>query len=167
MTSVGTVTSEIGLSEIDSKIGSCSAGKAKLPGLPAGNVHIKMPPREKLTGQEGLPETSKFHQSQSAKTLSKKFREMNPPIILDHGPTSTSLSANLMIQFARAVGLKVTLASYGLLEDLLLRSWGVSGLGVREQRRRSSFPSLFGSTAADSVASQSTYWLPTMSGFTV
>ena len=126
-----------------------------------------MPPREKLTGQDGLPQTSKFHQSQSAKTLSKNFREVNPPTILDHGPSSTSLSANQMIQFARAVGLEVTLASYGLLKVLLLRPWGVSGLGVREQRRRCFFPSLFSFTAADSVVSQSTYSLPTMSGFTL
>ena len=44
---------------------------------------------------------------------------------------------------------------------------GVGGLGVREQRGRSPFLSLFGYTVADAVPSQSRFSLPTMSGSTV
>ena len=47
---------------------------------------------------------------------------MNPSTVLDPGNTTTNLSAGQMLQFARKVGLGVTLASKGLLEDLLLRA---------------------------------------------
>ena len=67
---------------------------------------------------------------------------------------------------ARAVGLEVALASYGLIEDLVLRARGVSRLGVREQGVRSPFPSYIGSTIFDIVASQSRFSLPTVSGLT-
>ena len=70
------------------------------------------------------------------------------------------------MQFARAVGLEVTLASYALLEELILRARGLGGLDVREQRGHHPFPSLNGSTIADSVSSHSKYLLPTVSGFT-
>ena len=55
---------------------------------------------------------------------------MNPPNILDPGHTTTRLSAEQMIHFARVVGLEVTLTSYGLLEDLILRARAVKGFGV-------------------------------------
>ena len=80
---------------------------------------------------------------------------MNRPTRLDPGHIATSLSADQMIQVARAVGLEVILASYRHLEDLFLRARGASGLGVREQRGRSPLTSFFGSAVADSVALQS------------
>ena len=44
---------------------------------------------------------------------------MNPPTHLDPSHPTTSFSPDQLIQFARAVGLEVSLASYSMLEDLL------------------------------------------------
>ena len=55
------------------------------------------------------------------------------------------------------MGLEVTLASYAR---------GAESLGGCGEIGRSSFPSLIGSTVADTVASHSKYSLPTVSGFT-
>ena len=52
------------------------------------------------------------------------FFEFNPSTVLDRGHITITFSANQVIQFARAVSLEVTLGSYGLLEDLLLRARG-------------------------------------------
>ena len=63
-----------------------------------------------------------------------------------------------MIQFARAVGLEVSLASYSMLEDLLLKARRGSGdhFGTaRYPAGRSRFPSAAGSTMGDSVDSRS------------
>ena len=54
-----------------------------------------------------------------------------------------------MIQFARAVGLDVSLASYGMLEDLLLKATvggGNQPLGSRHSIERSPFRSVAGSS---------------------
>ena len=70
-----------------------------------------------------------------------------------------------MIQFARAVGLEVSLASYGMLEDLLLKARvddGVQPSGSRHSLGRSSFPSVAGSSWGDSIASRTNYSLPTV-----
>ena len=70
-----------------------------------------------------------------------------------------------MIQLARAVGLEVSLASYSMLEDLLLKSRRGSGdcLGTsRYPTGKSPFPSDAGSSMGDSVASRSFYSLPTV-----
>ena len=84
---------------------------------------------------------------------------------LRYGHTTASSVADWMIHFARAVVLEVTLAFSRLSEDLILRAQGHGGLGVRKHRRRSPFPSLFGSTVAGGVASQSNYSLPKVSSF--
>ena len=72
----------------------------------------------------GLPDANvvrtKYYPSQSAKSLLKDFFEHNPPTHLDAAHQMTSFSADQMIQFAKAVGLEVSLASFGMLEDLLL-----------------------------------------------
>ena len=52
---------------------------------------------------------------------------MNPPTHLDPSHARTRFSADQMIQFAPAVGLEVSLASYSMLEDLLLKARGGSG----------------------------------------
>ena len=74
----------------------------------------------------GLPDANavrtKYCPSQSAKDLLKDFFEHNPPTHLDATHQTTSFSADQMIQFARAVGLEVSLASFGMLEDLLLKT---------------------------------------------
>ena len=74
--------------------------------------------------------------------------------MLDPGHASTSLSADHIIQFTRAVGYEVVLASYRLLESLLLLARGVDSLGGREELGQFLFLSLIGSTVADSLASE-------------
>ena len=68
-----------------------------------------------------------------------------------------------MIQFARAVGSEVSLASFGMLEDLLLKTnlIGRGGSGGRTSSR-SAFSSCAGTSVGDSVASRSVYSLPTI-----
>ena len=73
-----------------------------------------------------------------------------------------------MIQFARAVGLEVSLASYSMPEDLLLKVRGGSGAHPTTSgypAGRSPFPSVAGSSMGDSVASRSAYSLPTITEF--
>ena len=70
-----------------------------------------------------------------------------------------------MIQFARAVGLEFSLASYGMLEDLLLKArvgGGDQPVGSRHSIGRSAFPCVAGSSWEDSVASRTNYSLPTV-----
>ena len=76
-----------------------------------------------------------------------------------------SLSADQRIQFAWAVGLEVNLASYGLLQSLLLRALGTGNLGVRGQRGRFPFPCVVESFVGDPLASPSPYSSFTGSGF--
>ena len=68
-----------------------------------------------------------------------------------------------MIQFARAVGLEVSLASFGMLEDLLLKAnlVGRRGGGGKASSK-STFSSGAGTSIGDSVASRSAYSLPTI-----
>ena len=68
-----------------------------------------------------------------------------------------------MIQFARAVGLEVSLASFGMLEDLLLKAnlIGRRGGGGKTSSK-STFSSCAGTSVGDSVASRSVYSLPTI-----
>ena len=58
---------------------------------------------------------------------------MNPPTNLDPSHATTSFSADQMIQFARAVGLEVSLASYSMPEDLLLKVRGAVEPILRRQ----------------------------------
>ena len=60
-----------------------------------------------------------------------------------------------MVQCAQAAALEVTLAYYCLLEDLLVRSGGVSAFGLRGQPARALFPSAIGSTTGDNVLPES------------
>ena len=91
--------------------------------------------------------------------------ELNPPTHLDPSHPSTSCRADQMIQFARAVGLEVSLASYGMPEDLLLKARVVGGdqtVGSRHSVGRSPFPSVAVSSWGDSIASRTIYSLPTV-----
>ena len=99
-----------------------------------------MLPLEELIALERFSQSSIYYPRQSAKILLKDTFELNPPTVLDPGHTTTSLSADQMIQFARAVDLKTTLASHGLLEELLLRARSVRSLAVREAVWLVSFP---------------------------
>ena len=78
---------------------------------------------------------------------------------------TTSFSADQMIQFARAVELEVSLASYSMLEDLLLKARGGSeGYPVTSHYPvgMSPFPSVAGPSVGNSVASRSAFSLPSI-----
>ena len=132
--------------------------------LSSGDGMVRMPPAESIAEQEKVDRV-KYYPSQSAKSLLKDFFELNPPTHLDPGHPTTSFSADQMIQFARAVGLEVSLASYGMLEDLLLKAriGGVGpAVGSRHSVGRSPFPSVAGSSWGESVGSRTNYSLPTV-----
>ena len=68
-----------------------------------------------------------------------------------------------MIKFAKAVGLQVSLASFGLPEDLLLKPNLIGRVGGgKKASSRSAFSSCAGTSVGDSVASRSVYSLPTI-----
>ena len=68
-----------------------------------------------------------------------------------------------MIQFARAVGLEISLATFGMLEDVLLKIGGKTGrsVGARGSGQSASL-GRSGSTVVESMASRSFYSLPTI-----
>ena len=131
-----------------------------------GEGMVRIPPVDEMLGQEVAPkEKTRYYPSQSAKSLLKECFEMNPPTHLDPSHPTTSFSADQMIQFARTVGLEVSLASYSMLEDLLLKAREGSrahAMTSRYTAGRSPFPSVAGSSMGDSVASRSFYSLPTI-----
>ena len=68
-----------------------------------------------------------------------------------------------MIQFARVIGLEVSLATFGMLEDVLLKIGKKNGRNVGEKGSgRSVSLSRSGSTVMESAASRSFYSLPTI-----
>ena len=125
-----------------------------------------MPQVESIVEEERVGgERNRYYPSQSAMSLLKDFFELNPPTHFDRSHPTTSFSADQMIQFARAVGLEVSLASYGMLEDLLPKArvgGGVQPVGSRNSIGRSPFPSVVGSSWGDSIASKTNYSLPTV-----
>ena len=127
---------------------------------------VRIPPVDEMFGQEATPkEMAKYYPSQSAKSLLKYFSELNPPTHLDTSHPTTNFSADQMIQFARAVGLEVSVASDSMLEDLLLKAGEGSRaypVTSRYPAGRSIFPRVVGSSMGDSVASRSDYSLPTI-----
>ena len=131
-----------------------------------GEGMVRVPPVDEMFGQEAAPkESQRFHSSQSAKSVLKEYFELNPPTHLDPRHATTIFSADQMIQFARAVGLEVSLASYSMLEDLLLKARGGSGahpMTSRYTAGRSPFPSVAGSSMGVSLASRSVYSLSTI-----
>ena len=127
---------------------------------------VRVPQVEAIVEEKKVgAEKSRYYPSQSAKRLLKEFFELNPPTHLDPSHPTTSFSADQMIQFARAVGLEVSLASYGMLENLLQKTRGGGGfqpVGSRHSIWRSPFPSVAGSSWGDSIASKTKYSLPTV-----
>ena len=133
-------------------------------GLASGDGMVRVPQVESIVEEERVgAEKSRYYPSQCAKSLLKDFFELHRPTHLDPSHPTTSFSADQMIQFARAVGLEVSLASYGMLEDLLLKARGGGGfqsVGSRHSIGRSPFPSVAGSSWGDSIASRTNYSLP-------
>ena len=126
---------------------------------------VRIPPVEEMFLQESsTKERTKYYPSQSAKSLLKEYFDLNLPTYLDPSHATTSFSADQVIQFGRAIGLEVSLASHSMLEDLLLKAGGGSGappVTSRYPAGRSPFPSVAGSPMGDCVASRSAYSLPT------
>ena len=131
-----------------------------------GEGMVRFPRVNEMFWQEAaLKERTTYYPSQSAKSSLKDCLELNPPTHLDPSHPTTSFIADQMIQFARAVELEMSLASYSMLEDLLLKARGGSGahpVTSRYPAGRSLFPSIAGSSLGDSVASRSVYSLPTI-----
>ena len=99
---------------------------------------------------------SKYYSSNSARTLLKECFVDNPPVRLDPHQQLTGMREDQMIQFARAIRLEVSLATFGILEDVLLKIGGKTGRNVGEKRSgQSSLFSRGGSTVMESVASGS------------
>ena len=116
------------------------------------------------TVQHGLGSgRSKHYPSFSARTLLKECFADNPPVQLDPHHQLTGMSSDQMIQFAGRIGLEVSLATFGKLEDVLLKIGGKTGRNVDDKGSGQS-PSLSraGSTVMESVASRSFYSLPTI-----
>ena len=106
---------------------------------------------------------SKYYPSESARTVLKECFADNPPVQLDPHQQLTGLSSDQMIQFARAIGLEVSLATFGMLEDVLLKIGGKTGRNVGEEGSGQSVSlSRSGSTVMESVASRFFYSLPTI-----
>ena len=94
--------------------------------------------------------------------MKESFAE-NPPVQLDPHQQVTGMSSDQMIQFARAVGLEVSFSTFGMLDDILLKTGGKSGRNVGEKGSGKSVSlSRSGSTVMESVASRSFYSLPTI-----
>ena len=58
---------------------------------------------------------SKDYPTDSARTPSKECFADNPPIQLDPHQQLTGMSSNQIVQFARAIGLEASLATFGML----------------------------------------------------
>ena len=125
---------------------------------------LDLPGSSRTTEQHGLGTgRSKYYPTESARTLLKECFADNPPIQLDPHQQLTGMSSDQMRQFARAIGLEVSLATFGMLEDVLLKNGGKTGrnIGDKSSGRSGSFSGA-GSTVVDSVASRSFFSLSTI-----
>ena len=154
---------EYGTSELE------SIARRRVDNLSGGGrvfevVESDLPAVSGATAQPGLGVgRSKYYPSESARTLLKVCFADNPPVQLDPHQQLTGLSSDQMIQFARAVGLEVSLATFGMLEDVLLKIGGKAGRNVGGKgSEQSALHSRSGSTVMESVASRSFYSLPTI-----
>ena len=153
---------EYGTSELESiarrRVGDLSGGRV------CETAESDLPGFSGATVQPGLSAgRSKYYPSESARTLLKGCFADNPPVQLDLHQQLTGMSSDQMIQFARAIGLEVSFATFGMLEDVLLKIGRKTGRNVGEKGSgRSVSLSRSGSTVMESVASRSFYSLPTI-----
>ena len=97
--------------------------------------------------------------------FAEKFLGIESSHHLDSSYPTTSFSATQKIQFARAIGLEVSLVSYSKLEDLLMKARVGSGgqpVTLRYPAGRSPFPSVAGSSMSICAASWSVNSLPSI-----
>ena len=116
------------------------------------------------TVQHGLGTgRSKLYPSNSVRTLLKECFTDNPLVQLDPHQQLTGMSSDQMIQLDRAIGLEISLATFGMLEDVLLKIGGKTGrnVGDKGSGQSASF-SRTRLTVIKSVASGSFYSLPTV-----
>ena len=150
----GGLTTEIGLSEVYVMVvQTMSTGRVGMPLWSGISLVFAVLRREKLSANGILSHRSMYYPSQSAKTLLKDFFVSNPHTLLDPGHTKINLSADQMIQFARAVGLAVALASLGLLEDLLFRARGCGPVDVCGPFGKLPYHIVIGTTVRDNAGS--------------
>ena len=132
----------------------------------SGVSMVRVPPVQSIMEQEGVRGgRDKYYLSQSAIGLLKDLFELNSSTHLDPSHPATTFCADQIIQLARALGLRVSLASLGKLEDLLLTARVGGGDRPVESRYSvagSSFLSVAGSSWGDSVASKTNSSLPTV-----
>ena len=95
-----------------------------------------------------ITERSKNYPSDSAGTPSKECFTDNPPVQLDPHQQITGMSSGQMIQFAREIGLEVSLDNVGMFEDVLLKIGGKTGKKVGD---KSSGQSLLFSRAGSAI----------------
>ena len=118
---------------------------------------LDLPGSSGATVQPGLGAgRSKYYPSESARTLLKECFADNPPVQLDPHQQLTGMSSDQTIQFARAIGLEVSWATFGMLEDVLLKIGGKTRRSVGE--RGSGHSASLGrsaSTVVKSMASRS------------
>ena len=153
---------DYGTSELESiarrRVGDLSGGRF------CGTAELDLPGFSGATVQPGLGAgRSKYYPSGSARTLLKECFSNNPPVQLDPHQQLTGMSSDQMIQFARAIGLEVSLAYFGMLEDVFLKISRKTGRNVGKKGSGKSVSlSRSGSTVMESVASRSFYSLPTI-----
>ena len=116
------------------------------------------------TGQHGLDTgCSKYYPSDCAIIFLKECFADIPPSQLDPHQQLTGMRSDQMIQFARAIGLEVSLVTFGISEDVLLKIGGKNGRNVGDESSGQSLPfSGAGFTVMESVASRSFFSLPTI-----
>ena len=129
-TSTGDLTTEIGLSLA---IRDSQPRPSRFVVYQFGRKFLgaELPPRREVVAHENFLSEVIFTRVSQPKLSRKNFFELNRATVSDSGHTTTSWSADQLIQFVHAVGAEVTLASYGLLEGLLVWSHGVSTIGQR------------------------------------
>ena len=102
---------------------------------------LNLPCSSGTTMQRGMGAgRSKFYPSESARTLLKECFAGNPPVQLDPPQQLTGMSSDQMIQFARAVGLEISLTTFKMLEDKLLKIDGKAGRNVGDKSSGQSGP---------------------------
>ena len=155
---------EFGLSELEMMARAKAQELGPVSHVVSGDGMVRVPT---VGSSGGLPDANavrtKYYPSQSARSLLRVFFEHNPPTHFDATHQTTSFSADQMIQNAKDVGLDVSLVSFGMLEDLLLKANLIGrGGGGGKASSRSAFSSCAGTSVGDSVASSSFYSLPTI-----
>ena len=127
-------------------------------------ARMGLPCASGATVQHGLSTgRPKYYTSDSARTFLKERFADNAPVQLDPYQQLTGMSSDQKIQFARTIGLEVSLAILGMLGDVLFKIGGKTGRNVGDKGgEQSCSVSRAGSTVIKNVASRSFYSLPTI-----